>query len=1364
MSTTKVRIWLLALGGVVLLFIAAFTYWRREPAVLEPRVEVVAEGLLNPVGMVALPQGSLLVAEEGTGKDDLSAGVSLITADGRVGRFISDLPSSRDSGDLSGVPLIAISPDRKTLYLGNFGAGHLWTLPLTPGESLSLPEQPYTPEQLGKAMEPLRNVKLANPFDITFDPQGVPVVSDATGNGVAIETPEGTTRFFHRFGDLPDPENENLTIAPVPTGITRVGSEYFVTLFGGCPYPPESGKLVAVRQDRSQRTVVDNLNMPIDVAQAEDGTIWVLEFATFTPDASCFSGAGYRENAGVLNRLTEQGTLEPVVEDLNFPGAVLPMPDGSLYVSEVFSGRILHITFVQKGTVVKTEEGVLPEVTTATPTYRTITDMDVALAIVRRQHNLHPNPGAELREKDTPLARLGQDLFFDPLLSGDRNISCATCHHPALAMADARVLPIGAGGTELGPQRDFLDQVSLGPDASRPRRREGATDPETDVTIVPNPFLGQFVPRNSLTVINSALLPTQFWDGRVESYALGDPVTTQEEVVNSFGMSDPVAVQALFPITSLHEMAGATLGQRAPQEIRTMLLKRIMAVPEYREQFAAVFGSDEITAVHLATALAAFERRFIFTDAAWDAYLAGDTSALTDRQKRGALLFYGELNPDVNCARCHSGDLFTDNDYHNLLVPQLGPGKGVGENGREDWGRSLVSFDRRDQYSFRTAPLRNVTLTAPYFHSGAYATLEGTIWHHANIWQSAADYDPSAHLPPAYYSSVRPFISEKQGYSAAPELRAGLPLTEQDVADLVAFLQALTDPAATDLSDFIPESVPSGLSLDPLPDPERVQQALARGEKTPSATAEPAATSSFDWQFSDATEEVGLTFQHGAFAIGLYADPAAMMGAGLCWLDYDGDGWLDLYLVNSYADEEIDYWQVQGGLPSNTLFHNENGRFRDVSSKSHTNLAMRGNGCVAADFNNDGWTDLHITADGPNALLWNNGDGTFTEGATAANLASPEWNTAAAVADLNQDGWLDLFVGSYIDLDYKVPQPIGAFPQDYYGLPDHLYLNNGDGTFTDVAKPSGLKRDERALGALFSDVDADGDLDLYIANDGQANRLYVNEPDPEDPEGIGFRLVEKTQQADVGDTGSGMGVTGGDYDGDGLFDLFVTNWEAELNAMYRNETAEEGFLNFRYSTYRIGMRGLGNNMTGWGTAWADFDNDSDLDLLTVNGRVPVTNRATDPELVRLYGNRLVEGHPKEYREWTEHVGLEQVGPLLARGSATADFDNDGDLDVAVNQIGGPAVLLRNDGANEVNNWLEVVLDGFHPGTVVTVLLPNGRKLVREWHVGSSYLASEDPRFHFGLGDAETVLTLTVSWSDGHVSELRNVTANQVVRP
>ena len=181
---------------------------------------------------------------------------------------------------------------------------------------------------------------------------------------------------------------------------------------------------------------------------------------------------------------------------------------------------------------------------------------------------------------------------------------------------------------------------------------------------------------------------------------------------------------------------------------------------------------------------------------------------------------------------------------------------------------------------------------------------------------------------------------------------------------------------------------------------------------------------------------------------------------------------------------------------------------------------------------------MYVTADGPNALLWNNGDGTFSEGAAAAAVAAPEWNSAASVGDLNGDGWPDLFVAAYIDLERKIPNPSGAFPQDFYGLPDHLYLSNGspnaDGslTFREVTVEAGLQKEERGLGALFSDIDQDNDLDLYIANDGHPNRLYINEPTQE-ASGLGFRLVDMTATADVGDSGSGMGITGGDYDGDG---------------------------------------------------------------------------------------------------------------------------------------------------------------------------------------------------------------------------------------
>ena len=266
-----------------------------------------------------------------------------------VGRLISGLPSSRDAGDLAGVNMVALSPNGDKIYLGNFGQGHLWTLPLTTEQQtngLILPETPLTMDDLTPEMLPLNRVQLTNPFDLTFDADGQPVVSDASGNGVAKQTLDGTTRFIHRFDPLPDPaaESERVTIEAVPTGITRVGEEYYVTLTGGCPYPAGSGSLVAIDEQRQQRTVVAGLNMPIDIASGPDGTLLLLEFARFEPGASCFDGSGYLPNSGRLSRLGLNDALEPVLDGLNFPGAVLPLADGSFYVSEVFSGRVLHVT------------------------------------------------------------------------------------------------------------------------------------------------------------------------------------------------------------------------------------------------------------------------------------------------------------------------------------------------------------------------------------------------------------------------------------------------------------------------------------------------------------------------------------------------------------------------------------------------------------------------------------------------------------------------------------------------------------------------------------------------------------------------------------------------------------------------------------------------------------------------------------------------------------------------------------------------------------------------------------------------------------------------------------------------------------
>ena len=1330
------------------------------PSLGPAKVEVVVEGLLTPSGLAALPDGGLLIAERGSGHWDHSGGVTLLTAEGEIGRFLSGIPTRRDADDLVGVNFVTLDPNGRFLYLGNLGEGHLWQKPL-PASPVGLNLTPYSPANLTPIMLPQGNVRLLNPVALTFDQQGNPVVSDANGNGVASLTPDGRTRFIHRFAPLTDPARPGLPLDARPSGIARVGDDYYVTLMGSCPYPDGSGQLVAIDGQGQQRTLAGGLDMPIDVALAADGTVWLLEFGRFTAESGCWGREGYQQHTGRLSRLHPDGRLEPILENFNFPGALLPMPDGSLYLTELFHGRLLHVTFDPA------QRRPLPPLphdaplAQAAPTYWEIADLDAALTAVIQAHNLQPNPGQPERIDDTPLARLGQDLFFDPILSGDQNISCATCHHPALSMGDGRVLPIGTGGDGLGAVRDFVDQIKLGEEASGPRLARSRLDPISGRPAVANPFLGAFVPRNSPTILNSALLPVQFWDGRVEGGYGETAVATLEANVNRLQLTDPLTVQALFPFTNVHEMAGATFGHLPPGHIRHQVAQRLKNIPAYADQFAAVFGAEEITPTQIAIALAEFERRFIFTDAPWDAYLQGNTAALTEQQKRGALLFFGKRNSQVNCATCHSGDLFTDLDFHNILAPQLGPGKGHGSTGREDFGRAGVTFDLRDQYKFRTPSLRNVALTAPFLHSGAYASLEDVIWHHANIWESAANFDPGYHLPPAFYSSVRPYEPAKQARTAAPDLWDGLPLSEQDVADLVAFLHSLTDPAAADLSHFTPVDVPSGLPLDPPPPPAAL--AVWRPPPPPAAAEDDLglATTAGSLRFHDVAAAVGLNFQHGAFRTAVFPDMVAAMGGGLCWIDYDRDGWLDLYVVNSHATAEIPYWQEQGGLPTNALFRNVRGTFVEVSAAAGVDVAIRGKGCVAADFNGNGWPDLYVTADGPNLLFWNNGDGTFTEGAAAAGVDAPEWNSAAVVGDLNGNGLPDLFVASYIDLDKRVPNPIGAFPQDYFGLPDRLYLNlgldpqTGHATFREITLAAGLLREERGLGALLTDVNRNGRLDLYIANDGQPNRLYENVPADDE---IGFRFIDLSDTADVGDAGSGMGVAGGDWDGDGWFDLHVTNWEAELNALYRNTTEEAGFINFFYSTFRIGLSGLGNNTTGWGTTFADFDHDTDLDLLVVNGRVPVTNMQTDPELVKLYGNLLAAGRPGQFRDWTAGAGLADVGPLLARGSAVADFNNDGTLDVAINSIGGHLMLLQSSGVQ--GNWLQIGFDGFYPGVVATVTLPDGRELVRELHVGSSYLASEDPRLHFGLGETAVVPQLLIQWPNGRKTRLYDVVANQ----
>jgi Na+-translocating ferredoxin:NAD+ oxidoreductase RnfD subunit len=484
--------------------------------------------------------------------------------------------------------------------------------------------------------------------------------------------------------------------------------------------------------------------------------------------------------------------------------------------------------------------------------------------------------------------------------------------------------------------------------------------------------------------------------------------------------------------------------------------------------------------------------------------------------------------------------------------------------------------------------------------------------------------------------------------------------------------------------------------------------------------------------------QVGLDFRQASFRYGMTNDPTAMMGGGVCWLDYNNDGWLDLFAVNSYTDNNLPAFQDHGGLPRSALYRNDHGRFVNVTASSGTGLQTRGEGCVAADLNGDGFTDLFVTTSTNDALYWNNGDGTFTEGARAAGVISFGWHSGAAVADVNGDGRPDLFVAGYTNMASPIAGSVKGFPSNTEGVRDELFLNEGNKHFKEVGAEVGLDPPpyDHSLGAVFTDLNYDGRMDLYVANDEDPNRLYINEPGGP----LGFHFVDRAKQERVADANAGMGIAESDYNRDGLQDLFVSNSRGQTHAVYSG--AGSAFADVRKAfTPLIGSR------TGWGDSWVDLNNDGKLDLVLTSGAIPVTNLAKNAGPLQV----LTQRDNGSFTTANLLPSLRTNG----RGLAAADYDNDGRVDIAINSIGGKLILLHN--TSKAGHWLDVQVEPFSPGAVVTLVGVDGRQ-VREVHAGSSYLSSEDPRVHFGLGASTAVNELIVRYPDGTVKSTRDVGA------
>lgn len=516
-------------------------------------------------------------------------------------------------------------------------------------------------------------------------------------------------------------------------------------------------------------------------------------------------------------------------------------------------------------------------------------------------------------------------------------------------------------------------------------------------------------------------------------------------------------------------------------------------------------------------------------------------------------------------------------------------------------------------------------------------------------------------------------------------------------------------------------------------------------------------------RFIDVTAKAGIDFVHASGA-SPHKYMVETFGSGVAWIDYDNDGYQDLYFVN--------------GAPgaANVLYrNNKDGTFKDVTRQAGVQAAGANTaksyktGVAVGDYDNNGYSDLYVTAFGPNILYRNNGNGTFTDVTAAAGVAGGpmEWSTSTGFFDFDRDGRLDLYVVNY--LDYQLDDnPYCGFRRDGYrmychptmfdGKADRLFRNNGDGTFADVSKAAGIANPAgKGLGVTFCDVDRDADIDIYVANDMVRNFLYRNNDDGtfEDVAygaGIGFDLNGKPQ--------AGMGVDCADVDGDGLPDIFVTNFSEELNTLYQNQ----GDGNFEDVTANVGL-GSGFGPLGFGTKMFDVDNDGDLDVHVTNGHVIDNVKLYQSHLSYAQRDLLYENLGGRFRDVTDQSGPALQAHRVGRGLAVADFDNDGNLDVVISSLGAAPVLLRNRGVRS-GNWVTIRArgrksNGFGLGAIVRLETPDGHQ-VREINNVGSYLSSNDLRLHFGLGTEPTVRRIEVIWPAGTRQVLTNIPANQVL--
>jgi enediyne biosynthesis protein E4 len=492
------------------------------------------------------------------------------------------------------------------------------------------------------------------------------------------------------------------------------------------------------------------------------------------------------------------------------------------------------------------------------------------------------------------------------------------------------------------------------------------------------------------------------------------------------------------------------------------------------------------------------------------------------------------------------------------------------------------------------------------------------------------------------------------------------------------------------------------------------------------------------------------------------------VGSGVALLDYDRDGWLDIYLVNGST---YDAMSGKSTPPHAALFHNNHdGTFTDVAAQAGVTNERWGFGVAVGDFDNDGWPDIYVTNYGKNRLYRNNHDGTFTDVAEKAGVTLGNWSTGATFGDYDGDGRLDLFVPGYVHYDLNHPplpgSPMVAFstcefrsvkvmcgPRGLKGERDHLFHNNGDGTFTDVSEKAGVSDPNAYYGltSVFADVNNDGKPDLIVADDSTPNYLYINKGDGtfEDASyASGYALNEN------GNETASMGIAVGDYRNNGLLDLYNTVFSDDYNPLYRND----GGGNFTDVSYQMGMATLTLPFLGWGTGFLDYDNDGWKDIFVANGHVyPQVDTAGWGTTFRQRPLLFHNIHGQQFVAIPPVKGTALAELLTGRGAAFGDLFNDGKIDVVINQLDNVPALLRNVNPDK-NHWIGFSLVGGSHGPrdavgATVYLTAGGMRQRGDVISGGSYASSNDPRIHFGLGAGVKVEAIEVHWPSGSVEHI-----------